>query len=174
MSLMAGYLFIFFARVMDVSLATIRLLFVVRGRKIEAAFIGFFEVLIFVTALARVMGHLDNWFNILAYAGGFATGSLVGGMVEERLALGYVATQIISLRMDNELRDAIRAAGFGLTVITGQGKDGERHILLVVSKRKHLPRLSKLIDSIDAQALIITTDARRSLRAFSVDTRKGK
>ena len=174
MSMLAGYLFIFFARVVDVSLATVRLLFVVRGRKVEAAIIGFFEVIIFVTALARVMGHLDNWFNILAYAGGFATGNLVGGLVEERLALGFAATQIISRLKDDELRDAIRAAGFGLTVISGQGKDGERHILLVVSKRKDLPRLSRLVDSIDDHAVIITTDARRSLRAFSADTRKGK
>lgn len=174
MGLVAGYLFIFVARVVDVSLATVRLLFVVRGRKVEAAAIGFFEVMIFVTALGRVMGHLDNWFNVLAYAAGFATGNLVGGLVEERLALGYVATQIISLHKEDELQGAIREAGFGLTVISGQGKDGERHILLVVSKRKELPRLSRLIDSIDDHAVIIITDARRSLRAFSADTRKGK
>lgn len=174
MTALLGYLFIFFARVVDVSLATVRLLFVVRGRKVEAAIIGFFEVLIFVTALARVMGQLDNWFNVFAYAGGFATGNLVGGLVEERLALGYIATQIISLNKDLELRDAIRGSGFGLTEIPGQGKDGPRHILLVVSKRKEIPRLTSLIESIDHNAVVIMTDARRSLRAFSANTRKGK
>ncbi len=171
-----GYLFIFVARVVDVSLATVRVLFIFRGRKVEAALIGFFEVMIFVTALAQVVSRLDNWFNILAYAAGFATGNLVGSLVEERLAFGHVATQVISRKYEHELREAIREAGFGLTVLSGEGRTGPRNILFVVSRRKELKRLSQLIDSIDSEAVVVMTDARRSVRAFSpgMSMRKGK
>jgi uncharacterized protein YebE (UPF0316 family) len=173
---MVGYLFIFLARVADVSLATVRVLLIFRGRKVEAALIGFFEVMIFVTALAQVVNRLDNWLNVLAYAGGFATGNLVGGLVEERLAFGHVATQIISGGHGGELRDAIREDGFGLTVLRGEGRGGPRNVLLVISRRRELGRLTQLIDRVDSEAVVVMTDARRSIRAFSpgMSLRKGK
>ena len=83
-----GYLFIFFARVVDVTCSTIRTLMVVQGRKLHAAIIGFFEVTVYITALGKVVDSLDNPMNLLVYGLGFACGNYVGIMVENRIALG--------------------------------------------------------------------------------------
>lgn len=176
MSLLFGYLFIFVARVVDVSMATVRVLFVFRGRKVEAALIGFFEVLIFVTVLGRVVSSLDNPLNALAYAAGFATGSLLGGVVEEKLAFGHIATQIISKEHEVAMREGIRENGFGLTVMHGEGRSGPRNVLMVISRRKDISRLLGVVDEIDPHAVVIMTDARRSIRAFQspMGIRKGK
>lgn len=176
MTPLLSYLFIFTARVIDVSLATVRVLFVFRGRKIEASLIGFFEVLIFVTVLGRVVTSLDNPLNALAYAGGFATGSLLGGFVEEKLAFGHVATQIISKEREAQIRDAVREAGYGLTVIHGEGRNGPRNVLMVISRRKDVSRLLKIVDDIDGNAVVVMTDARRTIHAFQspMGIRKGK
>lgn len=102
MELIFGYLFIFFARVSDVSLATIRTLMVVQGRRWQAALIGFFEVSIYVTALSKVVGNLDNPLNLLSYALGFACGNYLGITIENKIALGNLATQIILNKPDNK------------------------------------------------------------------------
>lgn len=166
MTPLLGYLLIFVARVVDVSLATVRVLFVFRGRKVEASIIGFFEVLIFVTVLGKVVSSLDNPFNALAYAAGFATGSLLGGYVEEKLAFGHVATQIISKEREAQIRDAVRDAGYGLTVMHGEGRSGPRNVLMVISRRKDVSRLISIIDEIDEHAVVVMTDARRTIRPF--------
>jgi len=87
MSLLLGYALIFFARVVDVTLATIRTLMVVQGRKVQAAMIGFFEVGIYITVLGKVVSGLDNPFNLLAYCAGYAAGNYVGITIENKIAL---------------------------------------------------------------------------------------
>ncbi|HPA70469.1 MAG TPA: DUF5698 domain-containing protein, partial [Bacteroidales bacterium] len=82
-------LFIFLARIFDVSLGTLRIIFVTKGMRIIAPLVGFFEVLIWLLAISRIMQDLDNWVSYIAYAGGFATGNFVGMYLEERLAIGH-------------------------------------------------------------------------------------
>lgn len=158
MSFVLGYLLIFFARVSDVTLATIRMLMVVQGRKIQAAIIGFFEVSIYVTALSKVVSSLDNIGNLLAYALGFACGNYIGIIIENRIALGNLAAQIIlkgSNENNIELIETLRGNGFGVTVLEGHGKEGSREILHIAINRKDLNKLKDLVYSYDEDAFII-------------------
>lgn len=155
MGLLIGYLFIFFARVVDVSLSTVRTLMVVQGRKAQAAMIGFFEVGIYITALNKVVNSLDNPMNLLVYCLGFAAGNYVGITIENKIALGNLAAQII-LKSDNnkELIDTLRANKFGITIIEAQGLDGAREVLQVVLNRKDLGKLKKLVYENNKDAFI--------------------
>ena len=89
-----NYFFIFFARVLDMSLFTMRMLFLVRGKRLSAAALGFFEVMIYVTALGKVVNGLSDFRNLLAYALGYACGNYIGSLLEEKLAIGKITAQI--------------------------------------------------------------------------------
>ncbi len=103
LGLIGGYFFIFFARVADVSLGVLRTLMLVKGKRFHAAFLGFFEVIIFILALDRVVGDLGNPISLLFYGLGFATGNVVGSYLEEKLALGHLTVQVISMTKPLEL-----------------------------------------------------------------------
>ena len=152
---MSGYLFIFFARVSDVTLLTIRTLMVVQGRKLQASIIGFFEVLVYIVALGKVVSSLDDPMNILFYALGFAAGNYVGITIENKIALGNLGAQII-LKTDknNELIEILRENKFGITVLNGYGMDGPREVLNVALNRKDLLKLKKLVYDYDPSAFI--------------------
>ncbi|MGB9814000.1 MAG: DUF2179 domain-containing protein [Thermovenabulum sp.] len=158
MSPIAGYFFIFFARVADVSLATIRTIMIVKGHRVQAAFIGFFEVIIYITALTQVVGKLNNPLNLLFYAAGFATGNYVGSLLEEKLALGYTTVQVITKK--SQLCDKIRGCGFGVTVLNGMGKEGTREVLMISTARKELSNLISLIEEEDEEAFITVLDTK--------------
>ena len=155
MPILFGYALIFLARVVDVTLATIRTLMVVQGRKTQAALIGFFEVGIYITVLGKVVSGLDNPFNLLAYCAGYAAGNFVGITIENKIALGNLSAQIILATADNhELVDALRANGFGVTIIQGEGIKGPKEVLNIALNRKDLNKLKKLIYEFDMDAFI--------------------
>ncbi|TYP51332.1 DUF2179 domain-containing protein [Thermosediminibacter litoriperuensis] len=158
MTPLLGYLFIFSARVCDVSLSTVRTLMVVRGHRIQAAIIGFFEVIIYITALSQVVGKLGDPLNLLAYALGFATGNYAGSLLEEKLALGLTTVQVIT--QDPELSEKLRNRGFGVTMLQGMGKEGTRHVLVIYLARKSLPDLIDLIEREDESAFITVMDTK--------------
>lgn len=150
-----GYFLIFFARLIDVSMSTIRTLMVMQGRKFQAAFLGFFEVGIYVVVLGKVVNSLDNPMNLLAYCLGYAAGNYVGIIIENKIALGNLSAQIIlKTANNNKLIDTLRESKFGVTSIEGQGIEGPREILTVALNRKSLPKLKKLVDTIDPNAYI--------------------
>lgn len=152
---MGSYLFIFFARVIDVSLGTIRMLMVVQGRKVQAAIIGFFEVTVYVLALGQVMDSLNNPWKILIYGLGFASGNIVGIFIEDKIALGNLDAQIIMKTTDNiELIDLLRENNFGVTILEGEGKEGPKKILKVALKRRNLKKLKQIIYDYDDRAFI--------------------
>ncbi len=153
--MLLGYLFIFVARVIDVTCSTIRTLMVVQGRKLQAAVIGFFEVTIYITALGKVVDSLDNPMNLLVYGLGFACGNYVGIMVENRIALGNLGAQIILKSSGNkELIDILRGNKFGVTIMDGYGIDGPREVLTVALNRKDLAKLKSIVYSYDPKAFI--------------------
>lgn len=155
MDFFLGYLFIFLARVFDVSLATIRMLMVVQGRRIQAAIIGFFEVSIYVIALGKVVNSLDNIGNLLAYALGFACGNYIGITIENKIALGKLAAQVvIKDGSDIDIVEHLRDNGFGVTVINGEGKEGIRKVLHIVLNRKDLDKLKRVIYEYENNAFI--------------------
>lgn len=173
-TLITGYLLIFFSRVVDVSLATLRTLMIVRGRRLQAASIGFFEVIIYIIALKKVVSTLDNPVSLLAYALGFATGNYVGSFIEEKMAIGCITVQVIAKNDTGQLQEVLRNQGFGVTVIEGMGKKGKRNILNIILRRKDLPSLIENVKGIDEDAFIAVMDARTTYGGYIRNIRKGK
>lgn len=160
--LVLGYLFIFAARVVDMSLDVIRILMLTRDRRLMAAVIGFVEVTVFILALNQVLsGGLTDPLKIAAYAGGFATGNYVGSLIDSKLALGFLSLQIFP-KADKvrEITERLRAEGFGVTSLQGQGRDGVRVILFVNLKRKDLDRALDLLECIQPGAFYHISDTK--------------
>jgi uncharacterized protein YebE (UPF0316 family) len=160
MESMLGYAAVFLARVADMTLATVRTLMVMRGRKFMAAAIGFGEVLIYVVALKFVLETLNDIPSLIFYALGFAAGNAVGLWVEERLALGYFAMQVITTREASGLAAQLRRQGFGVTVFACQGHEGCYDQLNVVFERKRLDELEDAVYGWDPKAFVTVTDTR--------------
>jgi len=159
-------LLIFLARIGDVSIGTVRLIFIARGVRMLAVVLGFFEVLIWVTAVSAVLMHLNNWINILAYAGGFAAGNGIGLWIEGRLALGAVALRLISRHSGQAIAQHLRASSYRVTTINAEGRDGAVTMVLVILSRRHAQRLLNLAREIDPDVIatlddVWTTDLKR-------------
>jgi uncharacterized protein YebE (UPF0316 family) len=159
-------LVIFGLRVCDMSLDTLRVLFVVRGQKPLAWLLGFFQSAIWVLAITSVLSNLDNLWNIVAYAGGFATGNVVGMTIEERLAIGHSNLQIISSRRGSAIADAIRTAGYAATEMAARGRDGTVSVISCSMRRRDVVRVRKKVESIDPEAFITVEDIRPIHRGF--------
>ncbi|NLM38293.1 MAG: DUF2179 domain-containing protein [Firmicutes bacterium] len=144
----------------DVCLGTIRILFLTRGKRFPAAFLGFFEVTINITALSQVVGNLDSPWKLLVYGLGFSFGNIVGGYLEEKLAVGYTFVELVPKDHTPELVIALRDENFGVTVLEGEGRTGPRQILTVILRRKDLPRLRAVIDRIEPDVFYTELDAR--------------
>lgn len=157
---------IFGLRVTDMALDTLRMLFVVRGRKTVAWVLGFFQAVIFVVAFTRVLTHLDNPLNVLGYAAGFATGNVVGMLIEERLAVGHLHLRIISPKRSAALAKALRAGGFAVTEIRARGKDGVVGLLSVSVLRKDVAVAKAIVHETDEHAFVTSEDVRPIWRGF--------
>jgi uncharacterized protein YebE (UPF0316 family) len=157
---------IFVLRVSDMTLDTLRLLFVVRGKKGISWVLGFFQSAIFVIAITSVLSNLDNPINIVGYAAGFATGNVLGMWIEERLAVGHVKLSIVSSSRGTLLSDDLRKAGFAVTLIPARGKDGKVSMLSVSVRRRDVPRVEELVRREDPDAFVIAEDVRPLRRGF--------
>ena len=159
--------FIIFAmRVSDMSLDTLRVLFVIRGRKPLAWILGFFQSLIWVIAITSVLSNLDNLWNIIAYAGGFATGNVVGMTIEERLAIGHSNMQIISSRWGSAIAETIREKGHAATEIPARGKNGTVSMISCSIRRRDIKVVRQEVNKIDPDAFITVEDIRPLHRGF--------
>jgi uncharacterized protein YebE (UPF0316 family) len=159
-------LMIFALRVGDMSLDTLRVLFVVRGKKGVAWILGFFQSLLFVIAITSVLAHLDNPLNVIMYAAGFATGNVLGMIIEERLAVGHIQLTIISMNRGAAVCEALRNSGFGVTEIPGRGKNGTVSVILTSVFRKDVDRLETVILETDPEAFVTREDVRPMRRGF--------
>jgi len=159
-------LIIFFLRVTDMSLDTLRVLFVIRGRSPFAWIFGFFQSALWVIAITSVLSNLDNIFNLIGYAGGFATGNVVGMMIEDRLAVGFSHVRIISSRRGSAIAEALRQAGHAVTEISGRGKDGTVSVLNCSVKRRKVRAVRKSINEIDPDAFVTVEDIRPLHRGY--------
>jgi len=166
-------LFIFFARITDVSIGTLRTICIVRGYRFLAPVLGFFEVAIWITAVSGVFSHLDRWYNIVAYAGGFATGNAVGMYIEQRLAIGMQAIRVISPGHSAAVAAGLRLAGYGVTEIKGRGLNGEVSICFVVAPRKETPLILRVAESIDPEVFSTVEDVASAVgRVYRDEVRK--
>jgi uncharacterized protein YebE (UPF0316 family) len=157
---------IFSLRVLDMTLDTLRVLFVMRGRRKIAWVLGFFQSAIFVTAISTVLSNLDNPLNIIGYAAGFATGNVFGMAIEERLAVGHTSINIISSRLGSAIAEHLRKDGYAVTEIPARGKDGMVTLLNCLVLRKNVDKARQLVNEIDPDAFITIEDVRPVRRGF--------
>ena len=159
-------LMIFGLRVADMTLDTIRVLFVVRGRKRLAWILGFFQSAIFVIAISSVLSNLTNPLNLLGYAAGFATGNVVGMLIEERLAVGYIQVTVISPNRGSAIAERLRENGFAVTEMSGRGRSGTVTVLNCGVKRKDMDNVETVILEADPDAFVTADDVRPVRRGF--------
>lgn len=151
---------IMMARVIDVSLDTIRVIMVAKGFRKLAPFVGFFQVLIWIITLSRIMANLGIWTTYIGYAGGFAIGTYVGMKIEEKLALGYELIRIITRADATKLIKELIGKGYRITYVDGTGKDGRVGILFIVQKRKAIKEIIELIKQFNPNAFYSIEDVR--------------
>lgn len=145
---------IFCLRICDMTLDTLRIIFMTKGLKRLAPVIGFFEILIWIIAITRIMQNLNNWLCYVAYAGGFATGNYVGMWVDEKLAIGHELIRVIT-RMDaTKLATALRADGYGVTTVKASGMQGEVGILYIVASRKNQKHVIQIVQQHNPKAFV--------------------
>ncbi len=152
--------FIFFARITDVSIGTMRTICVVRGFRLLAVLLGFFEVTIWVVAVSGVFRHLDRWPNVIAYGTGFASGNAVGMWLEQKLALGMQALRFISQSRSAAVAECLRLAGYAVTVVAAHGREGDVSISFVVVPRRETPTVMRLAHQIDPEVFATVEDIR--------------
>jgi uncharacterized protein YebE (UPF0316 family) len=157
---------IFALRVCDMSLDTLRVLFVVRGGKAASWILGFFQSAIWVVAITSALRSLDAPWNLVAYAGGFATGNVVGMAIEERLAVGYANLRVISPGRGRAVAEAIRSSGYAATELAGHGKDGTVTIVNSSVRRRDLTRLQRKVQQIDPAAFLTVEEVRPLHRGY--------
>jgi len=138
-------LFIFCARICDVTLDTLRIIFVSKGMRKIAPIFGFFSVLIWLIAISTIMKNLDNWICYVAYAGGFATGNFVGMVIEEKLALGHEMIRVITRADASALTSELRANGYGVTSVKAEGADGEVGVIYIIARRSMIKNVLGII-----------------------------
>lgn len=153
-------LIIFSTRICDVTLDTLRIIYVSRGIKFLAASIGFFEVLIWLFAITQIFKNLSNPLCYIAYAGGFAMGNYVGILIEERMAIGTVVIRIITQKAAAELIELLKSEGYGVTHVDAQGAQGPVKIIFTIVKRKNIEHVLEIIRSDNPQAFFTIEDVR--------------
>ena len=121
--LMSGFI-IFMLRLIDMCLDTLRVLFVMRGQRLIVWILGVITSMIYIVAISNVLSGDNNFFTILCYATGYATGNILGMQIEEKLAIGFKSVNIISQTKGHEIAMALRSRGYGATEIKGEGMNG--------------------------------------------------
>jgi uncharacterized protein YebE (UPF0316 family) len=153
-------LLIFFARVMDVSLDTVRIIFINRNLRYYASIIGFFEVLIWLMVIRQIFQHMGNPVCFVTYAAGFATGNFVGVIIENKLSIGKVIIRIITRRDSDDLITYLRSAGYGLTIIDAEGVTGPVKVIFSIVERSNIEHIVDMIKQHNPQAFYSVEDVR--------------
>src|SRR5690625_947311 len=158
-----------------VSFNTIRMILTLKGRRYIAAFVSMFEVVMYVIGLGLVLDNLNEIQNIIAYAVGFGIGVVVGSMIEEKLALGYITVNGISSNPDNEFTKKLREKGYGVTSWFAYGMEGDRLAMQILTPRKYELRLYETIKKLDSRAFVISYEPTQIHGGFWVkQVRKGR
>lgn len=168
----AGPLVVFSLRLTDVSMATFRMRMIMRGHRLIAPLIGFFEILLWVTAIGIVVNYLDSPLHVIGYAAGFATGNFLGLLIDERLALGLSTLQTVVRSGGAELAGDLREAGFGVTEVDGRGKDGVVEVLYSVLPRKRVEECLALINARDPDSFVVVDEPRTVRRGWLFPAKK--
>jgi len=153
-------LLIFLARICDQSIGTMRIIFVSKGKRNIAPILGFFEVLIWIVAISKIMQNLDNYVNYIAYAAGFATGNLVGMMIEEKLAMGIQMIRVFANGRGQELVQMLNSNGYGATSVEAHGARDKVYLIYTIVQRNELDKVVGIIHAFNPKSFYTIEDVR--------------
>jgi len=153
-------LLIFSARICDVSMGTIRVIFISKGIKNLAPLIGFFEVIIWLLAIGQVMNNVTNVASYIAYGGGFAAGTYIGMLIEEKISLGLTSVRIITNEDPTRLVEYLRSQNYGVTAVDGEGSAGQVKIIYSIIRRQDLPDVVDAIKKFNSGAFYSVEDVK--------------
>jgi uncharacterized protein YebE (UPF0316 family) len=156
-------LIIFFARIADVSINTIRVIYMLGGRRILSSFLGFLEAFIWLIVISQILQHLENYISYLAYAGGFAAGIYVGMLIEEKIAFGNVIVRVITQKDASNLIASLRNNSFRVTTIDAEGNKGPVSVLFLIVARQQITRFTQIVEKNNPQA-IFSIESVKSVR----------
>lgn len=151
---------IFLARISDQSIGTVRLIFLSKGYKHLAPFLGFFEVIIWLITVGQIMQHLDNVLCYIAYGAGFATGNYIGMVIEEKLSIGNVLIRIIPRKDSLDLIKFLRENNYGVTSVEADGAKGRVDIVFTIIKRKDIDHVVSIINEFNPAAFYTIEDIK--------------
>ena len=151
---------IFLARMCDVTLGTLRNVFISKGLRRIVPVLGFFEVLIWLVSIRQIMKYLDNPMCYVGFAGGFSMGTYVGMLIERRLALGMQVLRIITDKESRPLIETFQKNNIGVTIIDGHGAKGPVKIILTIIKRTDIEMVLQMIKLHCPQAFYSIEDTR--------------
>ncbi|MBN2290611.1 MAG: hypothetical protein JXQ83_14850 [Candidatus Glassbacteria bacterium] len=149
-------------RIIDVSIGTVRMILVIRGRRLFAAVLGFFEVIVWLTAITGILSHITDWINVVAYGVGFALGNVVGIYIEGKMAVGQQVIRFISTEHGDRIIRILRSKGYGVTEVVASGREGPVGLGFVIVARKKVPGVVGTISGIDPAAVVTVGDVRQS------------
>ena len=156
-------LLVFLARVTDVSINTVRVIFMLNGKKWLSTLLGFFESFIWLIVIGQIIQNVSNPITYIAYAGGFATGIYVGMLIEEKLAIGNVIVRILTQKDATDMIGNLHDFGVRMTVLDAVGNDGPVSVIFIISKRKELSQITNIVEETNPKA-IFTVEGVRSVR----------
>jgi uncharacterized protein YebE (UPF0316 family) len=159
LTLFITFWLIVLARIVDVSLDTIRTVSVIQGRRAFAAVLGFFQALVFISAVAKVLLNMNQPVYALAYALGFATGTYLGITIEQRLGFGKQLVFFLSSK-GAQLAEVLRTGHYRVAEVQGRTRDGDLTILCVETSRREVQKLVRIAGIVDEHCIFIVSDIR--------------
>lgn len=162
---------IFFGRIIDVTLWTLRIIFVSKGEKYKAPLIGFFEVLIWIVVISEIFSRANDLVAYISYAGGYATGNYVGILIEQRIAFGIILCRIYTRKNGKELVSILNINNFGATLLEATGSVEKIQIIETVIERKEMKKVEKLVVDFDPDVFYVVEDVRIKQRGIFPKTR---
>lgn len=165
---------IFLARICDVSINTIRIIYVLGGRRFTATLLGFFESFIWLMAIRQIFEHLDNWICYVAYPAGFAAGIFVGMIIEERIAYGKVIVRIITRKEIKDLLAYLNSKRFRYTHVNADGPDGHENLVFTVLERDSLNDLLMRLKEILPTAFYTVEKVNRATEVGTIAEQSGR
>ncbi|HHZ00469.1 MAG TPA: DUF5698 domain-containing protein [Sedimentibacter sp.] len=165
----ALYLIIFFAKIIEVSISTIRLVYINKGERVKGALLGFVEIMIWLVVVSSVLNNItEDPIKVFIYAAAFSLGNFLGVTIESKIAVGLASIQVVVDQSDGEiLADALREQGYGVTIIEGKGiNESVKNLLFIQLKRKKIPAAIKLIKEHNPEAYITVNDIKTMLGGY--------
>jgi uncharacterized protein YebE (UPF0316 family) len=165
-NVLLGALMIFVVRMLSIAISTMRILIMGRSSKVLVAFLASIEALAFAVTFGQVAQNLSNIWNLGAYCLGFAAGTWVGVLIEERVGQGFATVNIVSMGHSLPIAQAIREAGFGATRSSGEGERGTVGLVRTVIRRRDVARIVNIVQELDAKAFVTVEETRSVTRGF--------